>query len=162
RSGLATVTVEFREGVNVDVAANDVQQKVSGVRRDLPAEVEEPAYAKLDLNDVPVAYLAVTADGPAATEADAARLYRVAGEAVPGVGRVLGVGGREPEVEVELLPDRLRAYGLAIADVTNAVRAQFLGTSGGDVKTGGGESTRQASLRVDSRDADVSTLGAFP
>src|SRR5215207_6102239 len=36
RSGLATVTVEFREGIDVDVAATDVQQRVSGVRRDLP------------------------------------------------------------------------------------------------------------------------------
>src|SRR5690242_14309652 len=59
RNGLATITVEFQEGVNVDVAANDIQQRVSGVRRDLPAEAEEPSYSKLDFNDVPILYLAV-------------------------------------------------------------------------------------------------------
>ncbi len=37
RSGLATVTVEFKEGIDVDVAAADVQQRVSGIRRDLPS-----------------------------------------------------------------------------------------------------------------------------
>ena len=35
RTGLAVVTVEFQEGVDVDVAASDVQQRVSGARRDL-------------------------------------------------------------------------------------------------------------------------------
>src|SRR5918995_27454 len=35
RTSLATITVEFNEGINVDVAANDIQQKVSSVRRDL-------------------------------------------------------------------------------------------------------------------------------
>ena len=44
----------------MDVAVNDVQQRVSGVRRDLPAEAEEPTFLKLDLNDTPVLYLAVT------------------------------------------------------------------------------------------------------
>ena len=128
RNGLATVTVEFNEGTNVDTAANDVQRRVSGVRKDLPADAEEPSYVKLDLNDVPVMYLAVTS-----TNADPTSLYRVADdvvrprlETVEGVGRVVVVGGQTPEVEVEMLPDRLRAYGLTVADVSNAVRGQFM------------------------------------
>ena len=44
------------------MAASDVQRRVSGVRRDLPAEAEEPSYTKLDFNDVPVLSLAVTSD----------------------------------------------------------------------------------------------------
>src|SRR3954465_11157238 len=54
QTNLATITVEFQEGTNVDVAASDVQQRVSGVQRTLPDEVEPPSYAKLDFNDVPV------------------------------------------------------------------------------------------------------------
>ena len=121
---LSQIIIEFEEGVNVDVAASDVQQKVSGARRELPSEVEEPSYSKLDFNDMPIVNLAVTSVG----EADPVRLYRVANdivrprlEGVSGVGRVTVVGGREPEVQVEVQPDRLRAYGLTIADVTTAV-----------------------------------------
>ena len=40
--GLSQITIEFKEGTDVDVAASDIQQQVSGIRRDLPAEVEEP------------------------------------------------------------------------------------------------------------------------
>jgi HAE1 family hydrophobic/amphiphilic exporter-1 len=173
QTGQASVTVEFREGINVDVAVNDVQQRVSGVRRDLPIEAEEPSYLKLDLNDTPVLFLAVTGQ-PGVNQTD---LYRVADdlvrprlETVDGVGRVVVVGGQEPEVQVDLQPDKLRAYGLTIDDVTAAVRTQFLSTSGGDVKDGGGDTSRRASIRIDSRaggQTGISTqaldrLGAMP
>jgi HAE1 family hydrophobic/amphiphilic exporter-1 len=162
RNGLATVTIEFDESVDVNVAVNDVQQRVSGVQQDFPIEAESPSYLKLDLNDTPVLYLAVTSDGPT----DETRRFRLADETVrkrletvDGVGRVVVVGGREPEVEVEILPDRLRAYNVTIDEVGAAVTSQFLSTSGGDVKSGTGDASRQASVRIDSRTASPASLG---
>lgn len=46
QTSLSTLTVEFQEGVNIDVAASDVQQRVSRILSTLPAGVEEPSYAK--------------------------------------------------------------------------------------------------------------------
>ncbi|MFN8524390.1 MAG: efflux RND transporter permease subunit [Chloroflexota bacterium] len=165
QTGFATVVVEFREGVNVDVAASDVQQKVTSVRKDLPSDVDEPSYSKLDFNDQPIIYLAVTG-GPAAEQTG---LYRVADdivrprvEASSGVGRVVVAGGQVPELQVEVDPDRLRAYGLTVGDVTNAVRAQFLSSTAGQVKSGSGDATRRTAIRVDSRGADPTALGAIP
>jgi len=162
---LSQIIIEFEEGVNVDVAASDVQQKVSGVRRELPSEVEEPSYSKLDFNDQPIVNLAVTSVG----EPDPVRLYRVANdvvrpklEGIGGVGRVTVVGGREPEVQVEVQPERLRAYGLTISDVTNAVQAQYLATSGGRMKSGSGAFTRSTSLRLETRGSDLGSLQAIP
>jgi len=72
------------------VAVNDVQQRVSGVQNQFPVEAESPSYLKLDLNDRPVLYLAVTSDGPT----DETQRFRVADdvvrkrlETVDGVGR---------------------------------------------------------------------------
>ena len=162
---LSQITIEFEEGVNVDIAAADVQQKVSGVRRELPTEVEEPSYSKLDFNDVPIVNLAVTSTG----EADPVKLYQVANdvvrprlEGVQGVGRVTIVGGREPEVQVEVQPERLRAFGLTIADVTGAVQQQYLATSGGQMKSGSGSNTQSTSLRLDTRGNDLATLQSVP
>jgi HAE1 family hydrophobic/amphiphilic exporter-1 len=164
RTGLATVTVEFNEGVDVDTAASDVERRVSGVRRDLPTEAEEPSFVKLDLNDIPVLYLAVTS-----SSGDPVQTYRIADdfvrprlETVQGVGRVVVVGGQEPEVQVEIVPEKLRAYGLTISEVANAVRGQFMSTSGGDVKTGSGDGTRRISLNIDSRETSLTSLGAIP
>ena len=162
---VSQIIIEFEEGVDVDVAASDVQQKVSGARRDLPSEVEEPSYSKLDFNDTPIVNLAVTSVG----EPDPVRLYQVANdvvrprlEGVNGVGRVTVVGAREPEVQVEVQPDRLRAYGLTISDVTNAVQSQYLASSGGQMKTGNGGNTQSTSLRIDTRGPDLSALQSIP
>ena len=165
RSGRTAVTVEFREGIDANVALSDVQQRVSAVERDLPADAEKPNYLKLDLNDIPILYLAVVG-GDAADET---ALYRVADdlvrprlETIADVGRVVVVGGRAPEAQIEILPDRLRAYGFSIAEVTSAVRSQSLTVSGGDVKSGTDGGTRRATLSVTSRRADVAALGAIP
>src|SRR5687768_16670953 len=162
---LSQIIIEFEEGVNVDVAASDVQQKVSGARRELPSEVEEPSYSKLDFNDTPIVNLAVTGVG----EPDPVLLYRVANdivrprlEGIAGVGRVTVIGGREPEVQVEVQPDRLRAYGLTINDVTMAVQSQYLATSGGQMKTGSGANTQSTSLRLETRGADLASLQVIP
>ena len=159
---LSQIIIEFEEGVNVDVAASDVQQKVSGARRDLPSEVEEPSYSKLDFNDQPILNLAVVSAG----EPDPVRLYQVANdvvrprlEGISGVGRVQVVGGQEPEVQVEIQPERLRAYGLTISDVTNAVQSQYVATSGGQMKVGSGGSTRSTSLRIDTRGDPSASAG---
>ena len=156
QTSLSTLTVEFQEGVNIDVAASDVQQRVSRILSTLPAEVEEPSYAKLDLNDVPVLNLAVS--GPPG--GDPTELYRVANdiarpalETSPGVGRVVVVGGQKPEVHVEVQPARLRAYGLTLNDVTNAVQSQFVNTSAGQATNPSG--TQRASVRVTSGIVDL-------
>ncbi len=165
QTGLATVAVEFVEGVNQDLAANDVQRRVSAIRRDLPVEAEEPSFAKLDPNDSPILHLAIVGD----ERANDVEMYRLADEVVrprlervPGVGRVELVGGRKPEVQVEVQPDRLRRHDLSIGDVANAVRAQFLSVSGGFVKSGADHATRQVGLRLDSRGRDLRSLEALP
>jgi len=163
--GLSVITVEFRERVSVDVAATDVQQKVQSVRKDLPAEVDEPTYLKVDLNDVPILYLALTSHG----SASAVDMYRVADELVrrrieqvDGVGRVLVAGGREPEVQVRVAPDRLRAYGLGFVDVTDTIKGQYVTAAGGDVRTAPSDGGRATGLRVESRQTSVDQLGALP
>ena len=165
-TGSSQIVVEFNEGVNQDVAAMDVQQKVSGVRSEMPSEVEEPSYGKLDFNGEPILNLAVTS---ARGAGDPLQLYRVADdvirpklENVEGVGRVTVIGGAKPEVQVEVLPDRLQAYGLTLDDVTTAVRSQFISASGGQVKGGLNGAQRSTSLRIDTREGDLGRLGAIP
>ncbi len=166
QTGRSQITVEFNEGVNQDVAAMDVQQKVSGVRAEMPTEVDEPSYAKLDFNDTPILNLAVTSSTGAA---DPLQLYRIADdlirpklENIQGVGRVVVIGGAKPQVQVDVLPDRLQAYGLTLDDVTTAVRTQFISGSGGQVTGGLNGAQQSTSLRIDTREGDLRVLGAIP
>jgi HAE1 family hydrophobic/amphiphilic exporter-1 len=147
----------------VDVATSDVQQRVSGIRSTLPPEVEDPSYAKLDFNDIPVLNLAVVNQG----NADPLALYRVANDTVrpgietaSGVGRVVIVGGQTPEVHVDIVPERLLAYGLTVNDITTAVQSQFVSTVGGRYTNP--NATQQAPVRINTRGTDLSALAAVP
>ncbi|MCC7369530.1 MAG: efflux RND transporter permease subunit [Chloroflexi bacterium] len=163
QTSVASIVVEFQDGTDVDVAAGDLQQRISGIRSTLPPEVEDPSYAKLDFNDVAVLNLAVTGEGTP----DPLELYRVADDIVrpnletgSGVGRVVVVGGQAPEVHVDILPDRLRAYGLTVNDVTSAVQSQFVSTAGGRFTNAG--ATQQAPVRISTRGPDLTALGNVP
>src|SRR6266536_3581362 len=164
QTNASVITVEFQDGTDVDVASSDLQQRVSAIRRTLPADVEDPSYAKLDFNDVPVLNLAVTTT---ATAADQVELYRVANdtarpslETVDGVGRVVVVGGQVPEVHVDVVPDRLLAYGLTVNDITQAIQVQFLNTAGGRFTNSGG--SQQAPVRIDTQAAGIAALRSVP
>src|SRR5262249_26708382 len=161
----AVLTVEWKEHVSVDVAATDVQQKVQSARRDIPAEIEEPTYLKVDLNDVPILYLALSSDG----RASAVDLFRAADdlvrrriEQVDGVGRVKLVGGREPEVQVRVEPERLWAYGLGCADGVGALQRQYVTAAGGEVRSRPGAGGYGTGLRVESRQTTVGQMDDLP
>ena len=145
QDNVSTVVVEFELGVNPDLAAIDVKDKVDAIRTQLPTDAEPPTIAKFDINAMPI--LDVTLSGPQALEvltdlADDVVRERLS--RVDGVARVTLVGGRTEEVEVLVHPDRLRAYGLAITDVAAIVGGENLSLPAGRVT----ESDAEVAVRV--------------
>jgi hydrophobic/amphiphilic exporter-1 (mainly G- bacteria), HAE1 family len=140
QDNVSMVIVEFELGVDPDLAAIDVKDKVDAIRVELPSDAEPPTIAKFDINAMPI--LDVTVSGPQALEvltnlADDVVRERIS--RVDGVARVTLVGGRTEEVEVLVHPDRLRAYGLAITDVAALVGGENLSVPAGRVTEPGGE-----------------------
>ncbi len=134
--GLAQVFVEFELEVDVDVASQDVRDKVAAIRRDLPADIDPPVIEKLDIDSAPI--LSIVLSGPVSIRelsefADNQLKPRV--ENVEGVGNVRLVGKRDREIRVWLRADRLRALGLTADDVTEALAAENLEPPGGRIET---------------------------
>lgn len=134
------VAVEFDLEVNVDRAAQDVRDKLAKIRQDLPGDADEPIIEKLEMNAVPV--IALVLSGP--PQDSIARMTYVADENVKvqlqrlsGVGSVDVVGRQKREVHVVVDPERLRAFGLALPDVQQAVAVGNLDVPGGHVTTQG-------------------------
>jgi HAE1 family hydrophobic/amphiphilic exporter-1 len=122
QENVSTVIVEFDLGVDPDLAAIEVKDKVDAIRADLPSEAEAPTILKLDINAMPI--MDVTISGPQSLEAltdFADDIVKEQLSRVDGVASVTLTGGREREIEVLVHPDRLRAYDLAITDVAAAV-----------------------------------------
>ena len=146
--GLATITVQFKDSANADTAAIEVEKRVNAARASLPADVQAPTILKFDFNQQPILSLALS--GNRSPE----QLYRIADEQLRnrletqnGVGQVQLFGGQQREVQVEVDPARLRAYGLTLQQVTQALGAENVDLPGGQVQ----DPRKNYNLRVDAK-----------
>src|SRR5205085_10744471 len=72
-------------------------------------------------------------------------------ESIDGVGQILVTGGARRAINVQVDPDRMRAYNVTITDVANALRQQNLEVPGGRVDEG----ARELTVRTLGRLADA-------
>ena len=62
RENISIVTLEFNYGIDIDVATNDVRDKLDVVESSLPDDVENPIIFKFGTDDIPILILSVTAE----------------------------------------------------------------------------------------------------
>jgi multidrug efflux pump subunit AcrB len=158
--GVSIVVAQFKLEKDVDIAAQDVRDRVDRIRRDLPEGVEPPVVSKIDPDAAPILYAALRADGRPAREITelADGRVREALEVLPGVGQVRVLGGRKRAVNVWIDPVRLRAMNVAAAEVARAIGLQNLSVPGGRVDTG----RDQLTLRVIGRVAESEDVATLP
>jgi HAE1 family hydrophobic/amphiphilic exporter-1 len=145
------VAIQFDLDVDLDTATQDVRDRVSSIQDQLPDGAELPRVEKLDLGAAPIMQISIS--GPA----DERSLSRFAEdvlkpglERLSGVGQLELVGSREREIHVYVEPERLRAYGMAVSDVVQALGAQNLEVPGGRLDDGSRELTVRTSAEAES------------
>jgi HAE1 family hydrophobic/amphiphilic exporter-1 len=122
QEGLSIVVIQFKLEVDGRVAAQEVREKVSAARANLPTEIEDPVITRYDPASLPIMQLTVSGNR---SEKDITTytkdVIKKRLENVPGVGSVNLVGGDEREIEVEVDAARLRGYNLSIQDIVQGV-----------------------------------------
>lgn len=136
--GYSTVIVQFDLSINASNAAQDVREKVAGIRAKFRREVKEPKISRFDPADRPVVSFAVTSNGQRSlreltTLADQVIKQRL--ENVLGVGAVNLVGGSKREIQIRLKPADLEAYRLTADEVMQAVRQANQEVPAGNLRT---------------------------
>lgn len=164
--GVSQVFVQFVLEKDVNIAAQEVENKVNTIIADLPETAEKPFVQKLDTDVAPVVRIVVSA--PAAlrevTEiADKKIKERI--ESINGVGQVRMVGGRDREIQVWVDPDKMRAFNIPVSEIANAVKAQNLEFPGGRVDEGKTERTVRTMGKLtkpeDFNDVVISNRGGY-
>jgi multidrug efflux pump len=145
--GRSAITIEFGIGRDIDGAANDVRDRVSGILDQLPVEADPPDIQKVDSNEDVIMWLNLVSDRMTVPElTDYARRYLVDRFSVlDGVARVRVGGDQTFAMRIWLDRNALAARGLTVADVENALRAENLELPAGSVES----RSRQFSVRVD-------------
>ncbi len=138
QEGVSNVAVQLELGVDVDVALNDIRSKVDTVLNDLPDGIERPTITKLDSGSQPVIYYSLSSEKMSGQElrdlSENVLADRFA--QLKGVGAATAAGGEQREIQIQIRPDRLAAYGIGAADVLNAVRSSSQNLPAGRIVQG--------------------------
>jgi hydrophobic/amphiphilic exporter-1 (mainly G- bacteria), HAE1 family len=135
--GASTVRVSFVWGTNIDVASNDIRDRLDRILNRLPDDADRPFLRKFDVTASPIMMMG------ASSRLDPMELRRILDqqiqprlERVPGVAGIDVWGGLEREIRIEVDPDRLRAFGLSLDQVMEALRDANVTVPAGDLDQG--------------------------
>jgi hydrophobe/amphiphile efflux-1 (HAE1) family protein len=167
RQGQAFVILTFDLNRNIDVAAQDVRDRIQSVLRDLPPGTDPPIINKSDNDDRPVMTIAVSGDRSQRELAEfAENRIKLDLERSLGVGEVYVSGGPARAINIWADADRLAAYRLPITTVREALVRQNADLPGGNIDAG----QRELGLRTmgkiiepkDFNDLVVTTINGAP
>jgi len=132
----SNITIEFNLDRDVDVAANDVRDRVARVSQRLPREADDPVVAKVDVDAQPIMWLSFSSDRHTTLELSdlADRILKERLQRLPGVGSVFLGGERRYSMRIWLDPRRLASRGLTVQDVEAAVRRENAEIPGGRIE----------------------------
>lgn len=132
REGVSLVTLRFGWGTDMDYAMLNVRERMDNLREGLPETATRPRILRVDPESEPIMTLSVSGpDDLWTTKELAETVFRRRLEQLDGVAQAAVSGGLDREIQVEVDPDRMQAYGLTIAQVSQALaRANVSGGSG--------------------------------
>ncbi len=155
RENVSIVMLEFKYGTDIDEASNDIRDKLDLVNSALPDGASVPVLFKFGMDDMPVLILSATADK------SMAGLDRILDDRVvtplgrvTGVGTVSVAGAPAREIHVYCDPNKLAAYGLSVAGISQIIASENRNVPSGSIDIG----SESFSLRVEKEFKDPSEL----
>lgn len=123
---ISSITIEFELTRNVDVAAQDVRDRVARTRGRLPDDIEEPIVTKQDADAQAILWISLYGDGFSQLQISdyADRYIKDQLQTVPGVGRVIIGGRREYAMRLWLDPDKMAARQVTALDIQETLRKE--------------------------------------
>lgn len=140
RDGRSFITVEFELEVDLETAANDVRDKVSGAMRKLPKDVDPPTVTKADADAQPIFGVSLRSDQRSLIDLSmyAEQYYKERLQTISGVSSVTIWGDKRYSVRLRMDPALLAAYRITPMDVRDAVSRENVELPSGRIE---GENT---------------------
>ncbi|SHI27259.1 efflux RND transporter permease subunit [Desulfosporosinus lacus] len=143
--GVSQTVIEFKSGTEVNVAAQDIKDKLSGIRGTLPQDIEEPIIQKFDFAATPIISFVVTSplsnkDLSQVVEDDITKKLNT----VKGVGSVTTYGSQVREIHIKLDKEKMASLNVTTAQITQSLQSDNLDRSSGKVSN----NDKEVSLRT--------------
>ena len=143
--GVASITIEFAEGIDIDQKVQDVKREMDALQ-DLPAEADRIIVDKIEPN-LPTINVSLFGSVDERTMKRAIRQIKDDLESIEGMGDIGVSGVRRDEIRIEVRPESLIKHRLSLPAISERVRAEMLELPGG-------------TLRSSTSNVAVRTLGA--
>ncbi|MCB8814578.1 efflux RND transporter permease subunit [Desulfosporosinus shakirovi] len=132
--GVSQTVIEFNSGTEVNVAAQDIKDKLSGIRGTLPQDIEEPIIQKFDFAATPIISFVVTSplsnkDLSQVVEDDITKKLNT----VKGVGSVTTYGAQVREIHIKLDKEKMASLNVTTAEITQSLGSDNINRSSGKV-----------------------------
>lgn len=148
--GASVISIEFVLERDIDLAVQDVREKISIIRSKLPTDIDEPIVEKVDPDATPVLWFALHGDkSPRDLSTYANEVLKEQFQRINGVGALRIYGLRLRQARIWLDNDKLRSYGITAQDVSGALAR-------GNVELPGG------AIEGDTKEYTVKVKGEFP
>ena len=137
KENMSLITLKFIEGVDIDVATNDVRDKLDMVNSVLPDGASLPFIFKFSADDMPIMIMAATAKEslPALEKILDDKLATPLAR-VSGVGTVSVAGAPQREIQVYCDPNKLEAYGLTVSGISSIIASENRNVPSGSIDIG--------------------------
>lgn len=129
--GVSMITVTFSLDREINVASQDVRDKVAGAVGELPQDAEAPVVQKFDINSNPMLWFAVSGLDDRTLSDYADQIIKPKLQSVSGVGNIFMGGFRERMVRLWIDREQLAAHKLTVDDVISALGRENLEMPGG-------------------------------
>jgi cobalt-zinc-cadmium resistance protein CzcA len=161
KMGISVVTLVFTDDVNVYFARTLVNERLTSVRDQIPAEIGKPELGPIStgLGEIYMFELKpLVAESRSEEELRTIIEWQISPRLrqVPGVIDVVGFGGSVKQYRVILDPERLRASAVSVDEVKTALQKDNAVTGGGYIERDG----EAVVLRGDARFRSLEDIGA--
>lgn len=137
KENISIIMLEFEWGVDIDVATNDVRDKLDLVNSELPDGASIPVIFKFSADDLPIMILSATAnESLPALEKILDDKVTTPLARVSGVGTVSVTGAPQREIQVFCDPVKLEAYNLSISTISSVLASENRNVPSGSIDIG--------------------------
>ncbi len=141
--GYSETVLEFNIGVDPLQKSSEVREKIAGIRRRLPDDIDEPTVQTVDLGSRPILVYTFASEGRSRSEVRQLVEDTVKDELqmVDGVAEVGVYGAGSRAVRVLVDPEKLSQYGISMQALRSRINGENYNTPGGKAKNTAGEIT---------------------
>jgi len=130
------IIANLKYGTDLDKTMQDAQRYIDNIRKDLPADIQNPVMSKVSPNDLPIMSVSATSNfKPTEFYQKLKDDYLPQIQQLKGVAEITILGGEEREIQVKVNKDKLKLYKISLYQVVEAINHSGIDLPSGKIQT---------------------------